>query len=262
MQIDLKNRVAVVTGGSSGIGRATALLLARHGARVFTGDLKLPAKSDQAFVELGITAMACDVRDESQVQALVERAARKAGGLHILVSNAGIDLEKSLPEVSEAEWNACLDTNLKGSFFACKHAIPHLRASGGGSVVFTSSNAGLMPRAHDPVYCTSKAALIALCNSLALAHAPDKIRFNSVCPGPVSGTGIIEEGLADARDRAAAERQYIEASPLARAHGRMITPEEVAEAIGYLVSDAALLVTGTALRIDGGKSLGVPPRPR
>ncbi len=259
MAEDLKDRVAVVTGGSSGIGRATALLLARHGARVFTGDLRVRAENADAFAKLGITQLACDVRSEEQVRNLIERAAGDGGGLHILVSNAGIDLERQLPDVSEAEWDACLDTNLKGSFFACKHAIPHLRAAGGGAVVFTSSNAGLLPRAHDPVYCTSKAALLALSASLALCHAADKIRFNAVCPGPVSNTEIIEEGLAAAKNRAAAERQFIDASPLARALGRMITPEEVAQAILYLVSDAAALVTGTALRIDGGKSLGVPP---
>jgi NAD(P)-dependent dehydrogenase (short-subunit alcohol dehydrogenase family) len=260
MALDLKARVAVVTGGSSGIGRATALLLARHGAQVFAGDLRPRPDNARPFAELGIRELQCDVRNESQVQALVERAVGDGGGLHILVSNAGIDLEKQVPDVSEAEWDACLDTNLKGSFLACKHAIPHLRAAGGGAVVFTSSNAGLLPRAHDPVYCTSKAALIALAGSLALCHAADKIRFNTVCPGPVSGTRIIEETLAAANDRAAAERQFIAASPLAQAYGRMITPEEVAAAIFYLVSDAAALVTGTALRIDGGKSLGVPPR--
>ncbi len=257
MTVDLTGRVAVVTGGSSGIGRATALMLARHGARVFTGDLR--ARSENAlFAELGITQLVCDVRSEDQVCNLIERAARDAG-LHILVSNAGIDLEAQLPEVSEAQWDACLDTNLKGAFLACKHAIPRLRAAGGGAVVFTSSNAGLLPCAHDPVYSTSKAALIALAASLALCHAKDKIRFNSVCPGPVSGTGIIDESVSGP-ERVALERHFIDASPLARALGRMITPDEVAAAILYLVSDAAALVTGTALRIDGGKSLGVPPR--
>jgi NAD(P)-dependent dehydrogenase (short-subunit alcohol dehydrogenase family) len=257
---DLNNRVAVVTGGSSGIGRATAKLLARHGARVFTGDFKPRPENAESFAELGITELVCDVRSEAQVHALVERAVADRGALHIVVSNAGIDLEVQVPEVSEAQWDACLNTNLKGSFFVAKHSIPHLRAAGGGAVVFTSSNAGLLPRAHDPVYCVSKAALNALSNSLALCHAPDRIRFNTVCPGPVADTGLIEAWLATVANREAMVQQVIEASPLARAYGRMITPEEVAEAILYLVSDAAALVTGTALRIDGGKSLGVPPR--
>jgi NAD(P)-dependent dehydrogenase (short-subunit alcohol dehydrogenase family) len=258
--VDLSGRVAVVTGGSSGIGRATALLLAERGARVFAGDLRPLPENSRAFADLGIVELPCDVRSEAQVRALVEQAVRHGGALHILVSNAGIDLEKQLPDVSEAEWDSCLDTNLKGGFLACKHAIPHLRAAGGGSVVFISSNAGLLPRAHDPVYCTSKAALVALAESLALCHAPDKIRFNAVCPGPVSHTRTIDAELANSPDPAAAERRYIAASPLAHALGRMITPEEVAEAILYLVSDAAAMVTGTAVRIDGGKSLGVPPR--
>jgi NAD(P)-dependent dehydrogenase (short-subunit alcohol dehydrogenase family) len=257
---DLTKRVAIVTGGSSGIGRATALLLARCGARVFAADLHPRAANAELFGPLNIVEVACDVRRDDQVRGLIDRAIAVSAGLHILVSNAGIDLEKPLPEVSETEWDACLDTNLKGAFLICKYAIPHLKTSGGGAVVFTSSNAGLLPRAHDPVYCTSKAALIALANSLALSHGRDRIRFNTVCPGPVSETGLIEAGLEAAADRAAAERQFIEASPLARALGRMITPEEVAEAILYLVSDAAAMVTGTAVRIDGGKSLGVPPR--
>jgi NAD(P)-dependent dehydrogenase (short-subunit alcohol dehydrogenase family) len=259
MASEFSGRVAIITGGASGIGRATALLLARHGARVFAGDLHPRGENAAQFAELGITDMACDVRNESQVAALVAEA-DAAGRLDIVVSNAGVDLDKQLPDVSEAEWDLCWDTNLKGSFFLCKHAIPHLRAAGGGSVIFTASNAGLLPRAHDPVYSTSKAALVALAKSLALSHAPDRIRFNAVCPGPVSGTRIIEAGLQAAGDPDAARRQFIAASPLARAAGRMITPEEVAEAILYLASDASAMVTGTALRIDGGKSLGVPPR--
>jgi NAD(P)-dependent dehydrogenase (short-subunit alcohol dehydrogenase family) len=137
--------------------------------------------------------------------------------------------------------------------------IPHFRAAGGGCIVHTASNAGLLPRAHDPVYSTSKLAVVGLTKSLALSHARDRIRVNCVCPGPVSGTDIMNNGLADSVDPAAAEQGVIEASPMARALGRMITPEEVARAILYLVSDAAVMVTGTAIAIDGGKSLGVPP---
>ncbi len=123
-----------------------------------------------------------------------------------------------------------------------------------------ASNAGLLPRAHDPVYSISKAALVALTRSLALCHAPDKIRVNCVCPGPVGDTGMMNADIAAAADPNVVVRQMIAASPLARAHDRMITPAEVAQAVLYLVSDAAAMVTGTAVAIDGGKSLGVPPQ--
>jgi NAD(P)-dependent dehydrogenase (short-subunit alcohol dehydrogenase family) len=257
---DLTHRVAVVTGGASGIGLATALLLARHGVRVFVGDLHLRAENEPAFAELAIEAMRCDVRSEADVRRLIEGAAHQAGGLDILVNNAGIGMVKPIPDVTEAEWDACLDTNLKSAFLAAKHAIPLLRTRGGGAIVNMASNAGLLPRAHDPVYSTSKAALLALTRCLALSHAADRIRVNAVCPGPVAQTGMMDADLAAAADPAALERQFIAASPLAQAYGRMISPEEVAAAVLYLVSDAAAMVTGTALAIDGGKSLGVPAR--
>ena len=175
------------------------------------------------------------------------------------MNNAGIGLVKPLPEVEEAEWDACLDTNLKGAFLACKYAIPAMRSGGGGSIVNISSNAGLLPRAHDPVYSISKAALVALTKSLALCHAPDRIRVNAVCPGPVSDTGMMDADLRTAADPMELRRQLLKASPLAAAHRRMITPGEVAAVVLYLISDAAAMITGTSVRIDGGKSLGVPP---
>ncbi len=256
----LKGRVAVVTGAASGIGRATALLLARHGARVFVGDYDPLPENESVFAPAGIVSLRCDVRREDEVAALIARAAGDGGRLDILVNNAGIGMVKQITDVTEAEWDACLDTNLKGAFLASKHAILRMRPGGGGAIVNIASNAGLLPRAHDPVYSTSKGALVAFTRSLALCHARDKIRVNAVCPGPVEATRMMEADLAKAADREAAVRDLIAASPLVRAHGRMITPEEVAHAVLYLVSDAALMVTGTAIAIDGGKSLGVPPR--
>lgn len=250
--------MAVVTGGASGIGRATAVLLARHGAKVWVGDVQSRQEKSADFESLGITQLACDVRIEADVARLVEAAAQGGGRLEILVNCAGIGMVKQIPDVTEAEWDACLDTNLKGVFLTTKHALGPMRLAGGGSIVNISSNAGLLPRAHDPVYSTSKAALIALTKSLALCHAADRIRVNAVCPGPVSDTGMMDADLAAADDPEAMKQRFIAASPLARAHGRMIAPEEVAQAVLYLVSDAAAMVTGTALAIDGGKSLGVP----
>jgi len=256
----LKGRTAVVTGGASGIGRATALLLARHGAAVFVGDYDYLPESEPAFTEAGIVRLPCDVRREQPVRELIERASTDTGRLDILVNCAGIGLTKQITDVTEAEWDAVLDTNLKGVFLACKQAIPKMRATGGGSIVNIASNAGILPRAHDPVYSISKGALVALTKSLALCHAKDRIRVNSVCPGPVQGTRMVDKDLDQAPDRDAALRDLIHASPLVKAHGRTIAPEEVAEAVLYLVSDASLMVTGTQLAIDGGKSLGVPPR--
>lgn len=257
---ELANRVAIVTGGASGIGRATALLLAQHGARVLVGDYRLQPANDEVFRAAGIQQQACDVRRDEDVARLVDAAASAAGGIDILVNNAGIVLVRQVPEVSENEWDACLDTNFKAAFLLARRVIPLMQARGGGAIVNISSNAGLLPRAHDPVYSTSKGALNAFTKSLALSHASDRIRVNAVCPGPVSETSIMDADLARAADAQLTAQAMIDASPLARAYQRMITPQEVAQAVLYLVSDAAAMVTGTCIAIDGGKSLGVPPK--
>lgn len=259
MEPNVSGRVAVVTGGASGIGLATAVALAQHGAQVFVGDFTLRPENAATFEALKIRERRCDVRKESDLQSLIDAAAEETGRLDILVSNAGIGMVKQITDVTEADWDACIDTNLKGAFFGAKHAVRHMRRTGGGAIVNTASNAGLLPRAHDPVYSISKMALVGLTKSLALCHARDRIRVNCVCPGPVGDTGMMNADLAKAADPEAMKTQFIGASPLAKAFRRMITPEEVAQAILYLVSDASAMVTGTAIAIDGGKSLGVPP---
>jgi NAD(P)-dependent dehydrogenase (short-subunit alcohol dehydrogenase family) len=257
---DLSEKVAIVTGGASGIGRATALLLAEHGAHVFVGDYQLRPENDSEFQSAGIHQERCDVRNDEDVARLVNKATSTAGGVDILINNAGIVMVRQIPDTSEADWDACLDTNFKSAFLFARRVIPSMRSRGGGVIVNISSNAGLLPRAHDPVYSTSKGALNAFTKSLALSHALDRIRVNAVCPGPVSETGIMDADLKKSSNPAATADQMVAASPLAKAHGRMITPEEVAQAVLYLVSDAAAMVTGTCIAIDGGKSLGVPPK--
>ncbi len=260
--LPLANKVAVVTGGTNGIGRATAILLAQRGAKVIVGDFDLPETPDPEFTTLGIETLPCDVRREADLQRLIDHAAHKHGSLHILVNSAGVGMVKQIDQVTEDDWNRCLDTNLKGIFFACKHAIRWMKQSNGGSIINIASNAGILPRAHDPVYSISKGAVIALTKSLGLCHTIDKIRVNAICPGPVERTKMIESDLQQHPDPAAARQGLINASPLVRAHGRMITPEEVAEAVYYFASDFSMMVTGTSLTIDGGKSLGVPPAPK
>ena len=258
----LDGRVAVVTGGASGIGRATSILLAEQGADVVVGDYNLLEENRACFQQWRIAQEPCDVRVEAEVERLIQLAVTKHGTLDILVNNAGIGMAKPITEVSEADWDACIDTNLKAAFFGCKHAIRVMRQQNGGSIVNMSSNAGLLPHAYAPVYSISKASLIALTKSLALCHSVDRIRINAVCPGPVGDTRMMDANLDGAPDRQAAVKQLLAASPLAAAYDRMIDPEEVAQAVLYLVSDASKMVTGTSLAIDGGKSLGVPPKER
>ncbi len=256
---DLTDQVAVVTGAASGIGRACALLLAEQGAKVFVADYDPLEENQEPFAAAGIQQRQCDVRCVVELQQVIDEAA-DAGPLKILVNNAGIGMVKQIDDVSEADWDACLDTNFKAAFFGCKSAIPHMREAGGGSIINISSNAGLLPRAHDPVYSISKGALISLTKCLALCHAPDRVRINAVCPGPVGWTRMMEADLASAADRDAAIEGFISASPLAKAYERLTDPREIAQCVLYLVSDAAVMVTGTAIGIDGGKSLGVPPK--
>ncbi|MCH8830883.1 MAG: glucose 1-dehydrogenase [Planctomycetes bacterium] len=256
----LAGRVAVVTGGADGIGRATAVRLAREGVHVHVGDVKSLDVTNEMFAKLGIRQSVCDVRYEESIKRLIDETVSEHGRLDILISNAGVGMVKQITDVSEDDWNRTIDVNLKGPFFAAKHAVRHMQRTGGGVIVSTASNAGLLPRAHDPVYSISKMALIGLTKSLALCHGKDNIRVNAVCPGPVGNTGMMNADLERADDREALVEQMIAASPLAARLHRMIEPEEVAEAILYLVSDAAAMVTGTVIAIDGGKSLGVPPR--
>jgi NAD(P)-dependent dehydrogenase (short-subunit alcohol dehydrogenase family) len=257
--VDLKNHVAVVTGGASGIGRACAVLLAEQGAKVFVADYDPLDANETQFADLGIEHRRCDVRSVDELQEVIDEAAT-VGPLKVLVNNAGIGMVKQIDDVSEDDWDACLDTNFKAAFFGCKFAIPHMRAAGGGAIVNVSSNAGLLPRAHDPVYSISKGALISLTKSLALCHAADRVRINAVCPGPVGQTRMMEADLESTGDREAMAQKFIDASPLAKAYNRLTDPREIAMSVLYLVSDAATMVTGTAVGIDGGKSLGVPPK--
>ena len=148
-------------------------------------DFRHLEENSERFEELGIAEVPCDVRRESDLVALIGESVKRTGRLDILVNNAGIGMVKPIEEVTEEDWDTCIDTNLKGAFFGCRHAVAPMRSAGGGAIVNMSSNAGLLPRSHDPVYSISKLALVGLTRSLALCLAADRIRVNAVCPGPV-----------------------------------------------------------------------------
>lgn len=257
---DFTGRVALITGGSGGIGLATAHAFAERGADVIiTGrDRERGAAAVEGLSRHGRTTrfVSGDVGDARHVAAVYADIDATFGRLDIVFNNAGVAAVGPIDMVDEAAWDACIDTNLKGTFLVSREAIPRLRAGGGGVIINNASNAGLLARARDPVYCASKAGLIMLTRAMALGHAADRIRVNAVCPGPVDAPGM-EASLARAADPEAERRAVIAASPLAAAHARMIQAEEIASAVLYLCSDEAAMITGAVLSIDGGKSAGI-----
>jgi NAD(P)-dependent dehydrogenase (short-subunit alcohol dehydrogenase family) len=258
---ELAGRVALVTGGATGIGLATTRALAADGATVYVA-ARDTARGRRVATEestrgLDVRAVAMDVADAQSVgDAFAELDG--AGRLDIVVNNAGIGAVGRVEDLSEADWDACLDTNLKGPFLVARHAVPRLRSAGGGVMVNVASNAGVVARADEPAYSTSKAGLLMLTRCLALAHAEDRIRVNAVCPGPVGDTGIMDRNLAHTPDPAGALDAYLRKAPLAAAWGRLIEPPEVAALIRFLCSDAAAMITGAIVAVDGGKSAGGP----
>ena len=244
----LANRHALVTGGASGIGLATARLFLAEGAKVALLDRNAEALAGIA-AELGVPGIPADVADPEAVAAAVDAAAAALGGLDAVVNAAGISRVASLTATSPALWRQVMAVNLDGPFHVCRAALPHLRRAGGGSIVNLASAAGLVPRPNYAAYGASKGGLLMLTRCLALDLAPDGIRVNAVCPGAIL-TPMVEATMAAQPDPAAAERAF-----LARyAMGRFGTAAEVAGAVLYLTSAEASYVTGSALGVDGGSA--------
>src|SRR5919202_6692825 len=194
--VRLEGKIAVITGGGSGIGKATAILFAREGARVVIGNRNVAA-GEATVREIREASGICDfVRTDvtvaADVQRLIETAVETHGGLDCLFNNAGINMAGSVIDVSEADWDYTIAVNLKSVFLGCKYALPHLIARGGGTIINDSSNAGLIGRPNDPVYCASKHGIIGLTKSMALRHGPQNVRVNAICPGPIESHMMVE----------------------------------------------------------------------
>jgi 2-keto-3-deoxy-L-fuconate dehydrogenase len=245
---ELDTLVAVVTGGASGIGLATARLLAARGAKVAILDLDAAGS--------GFYGVRADVRDDAAVRAAVDDAAAHLGGIDILVNNAGIGAVGTVADNPDDQWHQVFDVNVVGMVRVTRAALPYLRRSGQAAIVNTCSiaaTAGLPQRA---LYSATKGAVLSLTLAMAADHIRDGIRVNCVNPG-TADTPWIGRLLAQADDPAA-ERATLEArQPL----GRLVSADEVAAGIAYLASPAAASVTGTALEIDGGMA-GLRLRPR
>lgn len=251
----LPGRRCLVTGAGSGIGRATAEAFAREGARVAVLDIDHEQAGRVASELPNALCLHADVADETAMRSAFRLLDIEFGGLDVVVAGAGVSAEGSLEEIEPAEFDAVVGVNLRGSYLAARLGIPRLRAAGGGSLVFVSSNAGLVARAFDPVYGATKAGQLQLMRSLALSLAADRIRVNAVCPGPVD-TPTLWRGSGSERT-AEALVGFLASVPLGRALGRVAAADEVAEAIVFLVSPEASYITGAALPVDGGKTAGL-----
>ncbi len=251
MSFKIEQPTAIVTGAASGIGRATAILLAQKGAKVVCADISQKGCEQTASLIRdegnAATAEVCDISDPTSVENCIEKTISYAGGIDILVNAAGIFLKCNASEISLEQWNKVINTNLTGTFLLTQAALPELLKSQ-GCVVNIGSAAGVRARAYLAAYSASKAAVIHLTKSLAMEYAANNVRFNSICPGGVD-TNMAKGAINTVVSNKNEALQQRTASLLPQG---LSSPQEIAEAVCYLASDEARFITGAALMIDGG----------
>lgn len=251
----LEGKVAIVTGAGTGIGRACAELFGREGAGVVLAGRRHEPLQEVARTVAATggraTAQPCDVTQESAIERLVVRAVEEYGGLNIVVNNAGSWMAGSAEETTLEDWERIMGTNLKGVFLLSRRALPELRRGGGGAIVNIGSVLGLVGMKRRVAYAASKGGLVSLTKAMALDHAAEKVRINCVCPSLVE-TPMGQESLEQAGDAAAERARRVAQIPL----GRAGIPEDVAALALFLASDDASWITGAAIPLDGGFSVG------
>ena len=254
----LKDRVAMITGGGSGIGKATALLFAREGAKVAVVDVD-PVAGQQVASEIGESGgdalfVRADLTRDAEVKRAVEEAVERFGALHILFNNAGTSgqgKDREIEVLAEADWDRVMAINLKGVYLCSKHAVPEIKRSGGGAIVSTASMAGLIALPTH-AYVASKAGVIQLTRSMAQEFAKQGIRVNAVAPGFIETPMLRQARQGMPADEADARMaQLAEQTPMARVG----QPEEIARAVLFLASEEASFVTGHTLVVDGGYTI-------
>jgi NAD(P)-dependent dehydrogenase (short-subunit alcohol dehydrogenase family) len=256
----LKDRVAIITGANSGIGRATARLFAREGAKVVCCDIQetISPRIDQLIKEKegGQAVFATiDVTRPEDCERMVKTALDSFGDVDILYNNAGAGIRKKVHEHTDEEWNFVLNTNLNAMFRGARAVLPHFIKKKSGNIVTTASTFGLLASPEYPGYCATKAAIINLTREMALDYGPLGIRINCVCPGAIETPrfrgfpprATLGEGMTDE------QRKTMGSSN--KALLRMGRPEEIAYGVLFLVSDEASFVTGHALVVDGGQTI-------
>ncbi len=251
----LEGKVTLITGGASGIGRATALLFAREGAAVAIVDVnELEGEAVvQTIVNEGGKAIfvRADVSKAVDCQFAVHQTVKQLGKLDALFNNAGIIRRASVTELSEEDWDRVMAINVKSVFLLSKYAIPIMTKAGGGVIINTASGWGLIGGRKAAAYCASKGAVVLLTKAMAIDHGAQNIRVNCICPGDIDTPMLRDEAkqLGQPEDKFLAESAQ-------RPLQRIGKPEEIAQAVLYLASDASSFVTGTALVVDGGGLAG------
>jgi NAD(P)-dependent dehydrogenase (short-subunit alcohol dehydrogenase family) len=249
----LEGKVALITGGTSGIGRATAVLFAREGAKVaLTGRDEVRGRVVLHEVKNaggeGIFIRS-DVRRASDCEHAVDETIRTFKKIDLLFNNAGVFFPRTVPDCPEEEWDQTLDVNLKGTFLMSKYVLPHMIERGAGVIVNNSSGWGLVGGDAAAAYCASKGGVVLLTKAMAIDHGRHGIRVNCICPGDVE-TPMLPE---DAKQRGQTWEQYLQGAAN-RPLGRIGKPEEIARAVLFLATDDSSFMTGSALVVDGGGS--------
>lgn len=251
----LKDKVALITGGTSGIGTATAIRFAKEGAKVvITGrNAKRGEQVVQEIVANGGDAMfvRSDVCLADDCRNAVDRTLERFGKIDVLFNNAGVFHPKTIPDCTEEEWDETIDSSLKGAFLMSKYALPSMIERGSGSIIHTSSGWGILGGDKAAAYCAAKGGLIVMAKAMAIDHGPHGIRVNCVCPGDVL-TPMLHD---DAEKRGMTWDDYA-AGGADRPLGRIGTVDEIADAVLFLASDESSFVTGESLVVDGGGVAG------
>lgn len=249
----LKDKVSLITGAGSGIGQATALKFASEGAIVIAGDRNLQAaeKTQHLIEQAGDNgrAIALDVTQEQQVEQAIATIIEQFGQLDILHNNAGVSVLKPITETTEADWDFLFGVNLKGVFFGCKHAIPHMVQQGSGVIINTASELAIVGQPLYSAYCATKGGVLAFTRALSVEWISKGIRINAICPGPIK-TPMLQAEFEIASDPSAEETATIQSIPA----GRLGTPEDIARVALFLASNDAEFVHGAAIVADGGRT--------
>jgi NAD(P)-dependent dehydrogenase (short-subunit alcohol dehydrogenase family) len=244
----LANKIAIVTGAGSGIGRACALAFGSEGARVALVGRRIERLQEVAR-DIGERALviSADISQKQEIARVVAATAAHFGGLNVLVNNAGVLFPGTAEEITEAQWDHTFNVNVRGLWLLSREALPHLRRAGGGSIVNVASVLGMVGARRRACYAPSKGAVVLLTRCMAVDHAADRIRVNCICPSFVE-TELTAVAYSQAPDPAAARRERIAAHPI----GRLGEPEDIAGLAVYLASDESSWVTGAAFPVDGG----------